>query len=160
MAAVTERGPTAGRPTGNTAGEMAGALSGEGAAWAREHLETDVVGWITTHAPDGRLQSSVISFLWDGETILFYSKPATPKIRNIEHTPQVSFTLNCDRYGDHYLVIEGLATIEPSFPSSVDHAVYRAKYSEPLRHWKMDEEQTAAEFSVPIVIRPTRIRAE
>ena len=139
--------------------EVAG-LAPEMAAWASERLAKDIVGWLTTLAPDGRLQSSVISFLWDDETILFYSRPATPKIRNIEHSPQVSFHLDCDRYGDHYLVIEGIAKVDPSIPSSVEHEAYRAKYREPLEHWGMNEEETAADFSVPIVIRPTRIRIE
>ena len=127
-------------------------------AWAKMHLEHDIVAWLTTRAPDGRLQSSVISFLWDGATILFYSRPDTSKIRNIEASPQVAFCLNTDAYGDDLLTIEGLAEIDPTIPSSIDHAVYRAKYSEPLAHWRMDEAETAADFSVPIVIRPTRIR--
>ena len=50
------------------------ALAADSAAWAREHLADDVVGWLTTVAPDGRVQTSAISFLWDGATILFYSK--------------------------------------------------------------------------------------
>jgi PPOX class probable F420-dependent enzyme len=127
-------------------------------AWAKQHLETEIVGWITTLAPDGRLQSTVISFLWDGATILFYSRPDTPKIRNIEVHPQVAFNLNTDAYGDRLVTIEGVARIDPSIPSSIDHEVYRAKYREPLEHWGMDEAETAADFSVPIVIRPTRIR--
>jgi PPOX class probable F420-dependent enzyme len=137
-------------------------LSPERAAWANERLTNDVVGWLTTQAPDGRLQSSVISFLWDAdtETILFYSRPATPKIRNIEYSPRVSFHLECDRYGDHYLTMEGVAASDLSIPDSVDHEVYRAKYREPLEHWGMDEAETAADFSVPIIIRATRIRVE
>jgi len=49
------------------------ALAGEDAAWAREHLERDVVAWLTTVAPDGRVQSSPISFLRDGADVYFYS---------------------------------------------------------------------------------------
>ena len=44
---------------------LATALDGDGAAWAREHLERDVVAWLTTVSPTGRVQSSVISFLYD-----------------------------------------------------------------------------------------------
>ena len=58
------------------------ALEAESAAWARRHLAADVVGWLTTVAADGRVQSSPVSFLWDGETVLVYSKPDAPKIRN------------------------------------------------------------------------------
>ena len=135
-------------------------LLDDGAAAVRERLAGDIVGWLTTIAPDGRPQTSVISFLWDGEGILFYSKPNTPKVRNIELHPAVSFHLNCDPYGDHYVVVEGRARIAPDeLPSDV-HLAYRAKYEQPLAHWKMDEKQTADEFSVPIRIEPDRIRIE
>ncbi len=135
------------------------ALAAEQAAWAREHLERDVTGWLTTVAPDGRVQSSPISFLWDGETILFYSKPDAPKVRNIAAHPQVSFNLNTDEYADHMLVIEGLACVDESTrPSNVDPA-YSAKHNTALAHWDMDVDKTAAEFSLPIRITPTRVRA-
>lgn len=134
------------------------ALERDDADWAREHLETDTVGWLTTVAPDGRPQSSVISFLRDGSTIFFYSQPNTPKLRNIERSPLVSFHLQSDAYGDHLLIIEGVAEIDPSIPPSDVHDAYRTKYREPLAHWAMGEAQTALDFSVPIRIRPVRVR--
>jgi PPOX class probable F420-dependent enzyme len=137
---------------------LAIALAREEAAWARQHLESDVVGWLTTVAADGRPQSSVISFLAEGSTILFYSQPDTPKLRNIGRSPLVSFHLQSDAYGDHLLVIEGLAAVDRSIPPSDRHPAYRAKYREPLVHWGMGEAETAADFSVPVRIRPTRVR--
>jgi PPOX class probable F420-dependent enzyme len=135
------------------------ALAADGAAWARQHLVEDVVGWLTSVAPDGRVQSSVASFLWDGQTILFYSQPNTPKLRNIAAHPQVSFNLNSDPYADHVLVTEGLAAVDETVPPSDVHLTYAAKYHEPLAHWQMDEAQTARDFSVPVRITPTRVRA-
>jgi PPOX class probable F420-dependent enzyme len=136
-----------------------GPLESECGAWAREHLADDVVGWLVTVAPNGRVQASAISFLWDGATILFYSKPGTPKLRNIAAHPQVSFHLNSDPYADHILVIEGVAEVEPDHAPSDAHPAYAAKYHSPLEHWAMDEAQTAREFSVAVRITPTRIRA-
>jgi len=136
-----------------------GQLESEAGAWALEHLRDDVVGWITTIAPDGRVQASAISFLWDGATILFYSKPNTPKLRNIAAHPQVSFNLNSDEYADHILVVEGTAALDPDCAPSDVHPAYAAKYHGPLAHWEMDEAQTARDFSVAIRIIPTRIRA-
>jgi PPOX class probable F420-dependent enzyme len=140
-------------------GDPVDVLASNAGAWARRHLERDVVGWLTTAARDGRLQASVISFLWDGETILVYSKPNTPKVRNIGGDPRVSFNLNCDRYGDHGCSIEGIAEIDPTIPPLDVHAAYRAKYRAPLAHWEMDEAETSADFSVPMRVRPLRIRA-
>jgi PPOX class probable F420-dependent enzyme len=134
------------------------ALLAEDAAEVRDHLAHDIVGWLTTVSPDGRPQTAVISYLWDGEGILFYSRPDTPKIRNLAVHPDVSFHLNCDPYGDHIVVIEGLAGRAPHEARSDVHRAYRRKYREPLEHWGMDERRTAEEFSVPIRIIPERIR--
>lgn len=137
---------------------LTAALGRDGGDWARDHLEHDVVAWLTTVAPDGRPQSSVISFLHDGATIFFYSRPGTPKMRNLGASPLVSFHLQSDPYGDHALVIEGTAAIDPVIPPSDVHEAYRAKYREPLAHWEMGEAATASDFSVPIRITPTRVR--
>ena len=137
---------------------LATALAREDAAWAREHLDADVVAWLTTVAADGRPQSSVISFLHDGATIFFYSKPDTPKLRNLAGSPLVAFHLQSDSLGDHVLIVEGAAAIDPSIVPSDVHPAYRAKYRGPLAHWGMDEATTAREFSVPVRITPVRVR--
>lgn len=139
-------------------GPLAEAMHRDEAAWAREHLETDVVAWLTTVAPDGRPQSSVISFLYEAGTILFYSEPDTPKLRNLAHSPQVSFHLQSDPYGDHYLVIEGTASIDRSVPPSDQHPAYHAKYLEPHAHWGLEVADVARDFSVPLRITPSRVR--
>jgi len=130
----------------------------EEARLAEQHLQQDVVGWLTTVSPDGRPQSSVISFLWDGGTILFYSKPDAPKVRNIAANPHVSFHLNSDPYGDHMVTVEGRAVIDQAIAASDVLPAYRAKYLEPLAHWGMDEAETARTFSLPIRIVPERFR--
>jgi PPOX class probable F420-dependent enzyme len=145
-------------PTGSD--PLTEALRGDHAAWAREHLETDIVAWMTTVAPDGRPQSSVISFLREGGSILFYSQPNTPKLRNIARSPAVSFHLQSDPYGDHYLTVEGTASIDSSVPPSDQHPVYYAKYLEPHAHWNMDVAEVARDFSVPVRITPRRVRVE
>lgn len=134
------------------------ALLADDAVELRDHLAHDVVGWLTTVSPDGRPQTAVISFLWDGEGILFYSRPDTPKIRNMTTHPEVSFHLNCDPYGDHVVILEGLAGRAPHEARSDVHRAYRRKYREPLEHWGMDEKQTADDFSVPIRVIPERLR--
>jgi len=134
------------------------ALAGEDAAWAREHLERDVVAWLTTVAPDGRVQSSPISFLRDGADVYFYSQPQAPKVRNLAHSPSVSFHLQSDPYGDHWLIVEGTAELDRTIPPMDTNDRYRAKYTEPHEHWALDFTKTALEFSAPIRIRPTRVR--
>lgn len=139
-------------------GPLIEALRREDAAWAHEHLAVDVVAWLTTVAADGTPQTSVICFMWDGGTIFFYSKPDTPKLRNIARSPLVSFHLQSDPYGDHMLIVEGEARLDPSVVPSDVHDAYTAKYREPFVHWGMDEAETAREYSVPIRITPRRVR--
>ena len=141
-----------------TGDALTAALGRENAAWARDHLEHDVVAWLTTVAPDGRVQSSPISFLHDGTDLFFYSQPGTPKIRNIAHSPRVSFHLESDALGDHWLIVEGTAEIDTTIPPMDAHGRYVAKYTEPHAHWGLDFTQTALDFSLPIRIRPTRVR--
>jgi PPOX class probable F420-dependent enzyme len=148
---MTDNGPPAADP-------LSAALARDDAAWAREHLDHDVVAWLTTVAPDGRVQSSLISFLHDGADVFFYSQPGTPKLRNIAHAPLVSFHLQSDPYGDHLLIVEGTAVIDGAIAPLDAHERYRAKYAEPHAHWGLDFTQTARDFSVPIRIRPTRVR--
>lgn len=126
---------------------------------AQARLETDKVGWLTTVAPDGTPQTSVVSFLWDGETILFYSRPDTWKLRNMAGNRRVSFHLNCDDIGNQMVAIEGDAWIDEAAPKSNAIPAYLAKYEEPYRRWDMDPGETAREFSVAVRIRATRIRA-
>ena len=139
-------------------GPLPVALARDDAVWAREHLERDVVAWLTTVAPDGRVQSSLISFLHDGSSVFFYSQPNTLKLRNLAHSPLVSFHLQSDPYGDHSLIIEGTAAIDPTIPPLDVHERYQAKYRAPHAHWGLDFTQTALDFSVPIRILPTRVR--
>jgi len=54
----------------------------------------------------------------------------------------------------------------PTFATTVDTTIppldanepYRAKYLEPHEHWGLDFTLTALDFSVPIRIRPIRVR--
>ena len=137
---------------------LSSALARDEAAWARDHLGRDVVAWLTTVAPDGRVQSSVVSFLYADGVLFFYSQPDTPKVRNIAHKPVVSFHLDTDPYGDHWLIIEGTAVIDQTIAPLDQRADYVAKYTEPHAHWGLDFAETAKSFSVPIRILPTRVR--
>jgi len=133
-------------------------LAAPDAADARDHLAHDIVGWLTTVAADGRPHGSVISFLWDGDGILFFSRPDTPTVRNVAARSAVSFHLNCDPYGDRVVIVEGRAQVVPLEPRSDVNPAYAAKYREPLARWGLDARATADEFSLPIRIHPERVR--
>jgi PPOX class probable F420-dependent enzyme len=99
-------------------------------------------------------------FFWDGATILLYSQPDTPKLRNVAAHPGVAFTLNTDAYGDHVLIIEGTAAVDATAPAWDANEAFSAKFSEAVVHWGIgDVHEVARDFSVAVRINPTRIRA-
>ena len=135
------------------------ALAKDSADWGRRHLDEDIVGWLATVAADGRVQTSPVAFLWDGETMLVYSAPDALKVRNVTGHPQVSFQLNCDEFGDRVLIVEGIAEIDSSAPAWADNPAMVAKYHDRMAHWNLDEAENSLHLSTPIRIRPTRVRA-
>ena len=134
------------------------ALARREASWAREHLEEDAVAWLTTATPDGRLQSSLISFVYADGALLLYSDPKAPKVRNLQASPEVSFHLQSDPFGDHWLIVEGRAFVDPAVPPLDEHPAYVAKFVGLYPHWGLDLTTAAHDISAAIRIQPTRVR--
>jgi len=125
---------------------------------AIRHMREDVVAWLTTVAPDGTPQSSIVCFFWDGESIVTYSRPGAPKVANIRANPRVCFHLNSDEYGNHMVTIEGTARIDTSAPPTDQVPAYLAKHRRPYEVWGMDPHRTAEDFSLALRITPDRVR--
>jgi PPOX class probable F420-dependent enzyme len=60
---------------------------------ALERLQNDIIIWLSTVRPDGRPHLVPVWFLWDGQTILIFSKP-DQKIRNLRQNPAVMLGLD------------------------------------------------------------------
>jgi PPOX class probable F420-dependent enzyme len=108
--------------------------------------------------PDLTPQPSPVWFLWDGETVLIYSQPGTPKLRNIEANPSVSLNFNTDPYGVDVVVLTGDASIAPDEPPANAVPAYAAKYAEGMALIGMSAEDFATAYSVPIRVRPSDVR--
>ncbi len=121
-------------------------------------LREETVAWLTTVGADGTPQPSPIWFLWDGETILIYSQPNTPKLRNIERNPRVALNLDGDGRGGDIVILTGEARVDPNAPPARDHPEYLEKYRQGLERIGMTPEQFTASYSVPIRMTPTRLR--
>ena len=122
------------------------------------HLENDQVVWLTTVNPDGTPQPSPVWFLWDGDTVLMYSQPGTPKLRNIGQRPRVSLNFNSTPGGGDVVIISGDAAEDSSTPAASDHPAYIAKYARGIEEIGMTPETFAQAYSVPVRIRPTSLR--
>jgi PPOX class probable F420-dependent enzyme len=130
-----------------------------GHARASEQLARDLVAWLTTVSPEGQPQSSPVWFLWDGDSLLLYSQPGMPKLRNIEGNPRVALNLRGGPTGDEVVTIEGRAELDAGAPSADRLPEYVEKFGERIRAEGWTPETFGADYSKAVRIRPTRFRA-
>jgi PPOX class probable F420-dependent enzyme len=127
-------------------------------ARALERLERERIAWLTSVNPDGQPQSSPVWFLWMNGEILVYSARRAPRNDNVAERPTVAFNLNTDATGGDVVTMEGVARIDLAVGPPSRHAAYLAKYGDRIARNGWTPEYFAAEYPVPIVIRPTRWR--
>jgi PPOX class probable F420-dependent enzyme len=130
------------------------AAIGEGAA---RRLSEELIGWLVTVSPNGTPQPSPVWFLWDGESILLYSRPGKPKLRNIANNPRVALHLDSDGAGGNILVLTGRARQSEDPPAS-DVPQYVEKYRGRIERNGWTAESFAADYSVPVRIDVERGR--
>jgi PPOX class probable F420-dependent enzyme len=122
---------------------------------ARLHAEPII--WLSSVRPDGRPHLVPVWFLWDGSTILIFSK-ADQKIRNIRQNQHVSLALNANDHGEDIVIIDGLAAIS-SGDASPAMPAYTAKYAELLVRLGYSGEQMGEVYNQVIRVTPTKLRA-
>ena len=134
-------------------------VSSERGARADSRLRQELVAWLVTVAADGTPVPTPIWFWWDGETLLVYSQPAKPKLRHIETNPRVAVALRTDEHGDALVVITGDAAVDHGAPRADELSGYVEKYHASIARLGSDAVGFAAEYSVALRIRPTKLRA-
>jgi PPOX class probable F420-dependent enzyme len=127
-------------------------------ARALERLASELIGWLTTVDPNGQPQSSPIWFLWQDDEILVYSGKRARRNDNLPERPLVAFNLNTDAVGGDVVTMEGDARIDLGAGPATGNAVYLAKYAGLLEDYGWTAEYFAAEYPVPVIVRPTRWR--
>lgn len=125
---------------------------------ARRRLESELIVWLTTVAPDGRPQSSAVWFVIEGGGLLIYSGEASTRIGNLEHNPRVAVNSRGDRQGDTLVTMEGRARIDRSAPAPEDHSVYLEKYGAEIERLGWTPTTFSEEFPVALRITIDRIR--
>lgn len=121
-------------------------------------MDDEIVIWLTTVGNDGMPQPSPVWFLWNGETLLIFSKPHAPKVRNIARRPQVALNLNSSHDGDDVVILTGTAIVDDQPASEKEMADYIAKYAEHIVNLEMTNETFAAEYSQLLRITPHKVR--
>jgi PPOX class probable F420-dependent enzyme len=123
-----------------------------------ERLENEQVVWLTTVASDGTPQPSPVWFLWDGQQVLMYSMPKTPKLRHIQARPRVALHFDGTSDGGDIVILTGEARIAESEPAANETPAYLEKYREAISEIGMNPESFAQAYSVPVRITPTKVR--
>jgi PPOX class probable F420-dependent enzyme len=124
-------------------------------ALADRQLREEQIIWLTTVRADGQPQSVPVWFLWDGETMLIYSRPEKQKIPNIRQNSRVALNFNSDPSANHLTRFQGRAEIASDAPAANDVPEFIEKYRAAIARIGMTPESFAQAYSVPIRIRPT-----
>lgn len=129
-------------------------------ARVESRLQTNLMAWLTTVSPAGKPDSVPVWFLVrDDGSILVYSQPGKPKLRNVDANPNVALGLDVTDIGRDIIRFEGTAVRATDHPPADQVPEYVAKYVERIAAIFGTPEQFAAAFSEAIVITPTRLRA-
>ncbi|HEU5432838.1 MAG TPA: TIGR03667 family PPOX class F420-dependent oxidoreductase [Thermomicrobiales bacterium] len=127
-------------------------------ARVERHLQEDEVGWLTTVSPDGTPQPVPVWFIYDGTTLLIYSRPNQAKERNLARNPRASFNFNSDPAAEDVVVITGTAAVDRNADPALGNVDFLDKYREPIGRIGMTPESYSEAYSVPIRFYPERLR--
>jgi PPOX class probable F420-dependent enzyme len=126
-------------------------------ARAARRLREDRLAWLTTVSSSGTPQPTPVWFLWEDGSILLYSKPDTPKLRNIARSPRVALNLDGDGRGGDIVVLTGELRVSDDPPADVVPA-YVAKYETLIAGHGWTPSSFAADYSVPLRFEPRALR--
>ncbi len=121
-------------------------------------LRDDIVIWLCSTRPDGRPHAAIVWFLWDGDSILIFSKPNQQKLRNIKNNPNVLLAIDDSKGGEQPVTIDGTAEIVNDGSISAAMPAYAEKYAEKLAEFHWTGESMSKEYSEAIRITPTRFQ--
>lgn len=125
---------------------------------AEAHLRQDIVVWLTTVSADGTPQPNPVWFVWDGETLLIYSRPGSWRLKNIARQPKVSLHFHSDPDGAEVIILTGEAALDPAAPPADQVAAYIKKYAQGIADLNMTPASFAADYSVAFRVRPEKLR--
>ena len=119
--------------------------------------EEDVI-WLTTVSSDGTPQPNPVWFLWDGESILIYTRPEYKKVANLRNRSRVSLNFDATESGEDVVVFNGTAEFALEAPPVNENPAYVEKYRRGLSMLGSSPEKMGAEYSTAILVRPDKVR--
>lgn len=118
-----------------------------------------VFATLTTIAPTGQPENTIVWFSWDGEHVLVNTAAGRRKWRNVQTEPRVALTVIDPKNGYRWLDIRGrVEAIEPD-PNSDNISAHAKQYVGVDRYYGgvAPAEQEGKEERVIMKIRPERV---
>ncbi len=132
-------------------------LSDDKQVHADERLRANPIIWLGTVRPDSKPHLVPVWFLWDGATVLIFSKP-DQKIRNLQQNPNVTLALDDSKEGEDAVLIDGEATLLDAGEVNTTLPAYAEKYAAKLASMGWTAGSMAGSYTQPIRVTPTRFR--
>lgn len=123
---------------------------------AERRLRGESVIWLTTVSADLTPQTRPVWFLWDGETLLIFSREGSFKQKHLEQRPRVSLNFDSNGRGGDIVVLTGDAEITSPVAEAV--AAFGAKYAEGFKQIGMSADAFTQAYPVAIRVRPMHLR--
>jgi len=133
-------------------------FEGEFGEKVRLRLGQEQVIWLTTVDAKNSPQPRPVWFHWDGETVLIFSQANAAKVRHIRHNLRVALNFNSTAGGSDVMVLLGEASIVDRKISDLRMRDYLDKYHQGIQDIGMTPESFQADYSVPILVKPTTLR--
>lgn len=124
----------------------------------RDILDRDLIGFLTAVNGDGQPQASPVWYLRDGDTLVIYNRPGTPRLAGIASNPRVAFNLRGDLRASGAVTMEGVAVVG-DLPPATDFPGYVEKYGGEIERLGWTPESFSEGYSVGLRITVTRLRS-
>ena len=125
-------------------------------------LREEMIVWLTTVTPGGKPIPVPVWFLWDGDSVLIYTRRHKPKERYIEANPNVSLNFDsdggADGVGGNIVQFDGTARIDLDARPVIEMDAYVEKYRQPIQELGMTPETFSTTYPIPIRVKPTKLR--
>jgi hypothetical protein len=125
----------------------------------QELLRAPIPARLAYVAPDNTPRVVPVSYLWNGESIVFASPPTWFKIRAISANPHVALTVDTEAFPPKSLYVRGIATIDydMGLPDEYVEASRRIVGEERMPEWEANVRAENRNMAL-VRIKPTWIK--
>jgi PPOX class probable F420-dependent enzyme len=127
-------------------------------ARVERRLTEETIIWLVTQGKNGTPQPSPVWFLREGDSLLIYSKPDTPKLSNIARAPRVALHFDSDGRGGDIIIFTGTAALAPDAPLLTEVPAYLQKYGEDIKRIGMTAENFAKAYTAALRVTIEAVR--